>query len=105
MKKLTILLFSILISFNSYAEETEKEDVMETCSLYEELAGSIMTHRQSGTSISKIMKIVGNDELLQKMIVMAYEESRWGVEDNQKKSIENFKNKWFLMCFKSADNK
>jgi len=59
-----------------------------------------MEHRQLGTSMSKIMKLSGSDEIGRKIVVDAYENPRWSTESSIKKSIENFKNKWFLSCFK-----
>jgi len=50
--------------------------------------------------MSKIMKVSGSDEIGRKIVVDAYERSRFSTESYQKKSIENFKNEWFLSCFK-----
>jgi len=102
MKKIIATSISLLlfIPLLSYAEESKKIDPIEVCSTFEELAGLIMEHRQLGTPMSKIMKILGSDKIGRKIVVDAYEETRFSTESYQKKSIENFKNKWFLSCFK-----
>ena len=102
MKKIIATLTSLLLftPLSSYAEESKKIDPTEVCSTFEELAGLIMEHRPLGTPMSKIMKVSGSDEIGRKIVVDAYERSRFSTESYQKKSIENFKNEWFLSCFK-----
>lgn len=100
MKKIILYL---LISFGvnaSYAEVPSKKDPVSVCGSVEKLAGVIMENRQSGTSMSHLMKIAKDTKMAEEMIIEAYEQSRFSTESFQKKSIENFKSRWFLKCFK-----
>jgi len=101
LKILSTLLLSVFFGTHlSYAEEPAKTNTVELCSEVEELAGVIMERRQSGAPMSLLIKTAEGNEVAEKIIIEAYEKSRFSTESYQKKSIENFKSRWFLKCFK-----
>ena len=104
MKKLTVLLFSILISFNSYTEETTETDLIETCSKYAKMAEGIMKDRQDGvpasTQIEMPHEIGGSfSELVKLWIIQAYKIPNFSDERNKTNAIEDFANQHFLTCY------
>jgi hypothetical protein len=111
-KKIAILSFLIAYPVLSYAEEKSIPSKTEQCTEIELLANTIMTVRQAGVSMSKIMKSINTVELISEndilmnelgttLIVEAYEMSRFSSESYKKRAIEDFSNKAFLTCFKT----
>jgi len=95
---LTIIAFSF-IATSAYADDWRK-----TCDSYGGLAETIMSGRQSGTSMAKMMKVLNNDEgseLFEKLIIAAYDRPRYSTEQMQKRSIEEFRDKMYLECAKA----
>lgn len=80
-------------------DETKKnllKDKQELCKSYSELAGSIMSARQEGTEMSKLMSNSTSPEL----VVSAYELSRYTTETYKASAISDFANKAYLDCIK-----
>jgi hypothetical protein len=115
-KKIAILYFLIVYPVLSYAEEKSIPSTTEQCTEVELLANTIMTVRQAGVSMSKIMKslnaveAISEHDILQNelgtaLIVEAYEMGRFSDSDSgesyKKRAIEDFGNKAFLTCFKA----
>ena len=78
-----------------------------------------MTNRQSGVQMATVMDIAkaeaeagNNSQMLQSrvlqtmqlIIVDAYESPRFSTENYKARAISEFKNRWYLRCFK-AQNK
>jgi hypothetical protein len=110
MKKLAILLFSILISFNSYGKEITRESITDFCSGIETLAEAIMISRQEGVAVSELMKIADKStsvlsSIQRLMITEVFEKPRFTVGINKTEAIEDYKNGWFLSCYKEQIKK
>jgi len=93
-----------IIAFSFIATSVYADDWRKTCDSYGELAESIMSGRQSGTSMAKMMKVIGDNEgsdLFEKLIIAAYDSPRYSTEGMQKRSIEEFRDEVYLECAKA----
>ena len=77
----------------------------EGCTGLSSLANTIMTARQTGVSMSKLMNadfVKGSDEEVREvyefMIITAYEQTRWNSERGQQRAIRDFENDLHLGC-------
>jgi hypothetical protein len=112
--KILIVAMAILaaLSTTASAELTE-------CKMTSRFAGQVMSGRQSGVQMATVMDIAkeeaeagNNSQMLQSqelqavqlIIVDAYESPRFSTENYKARAISEFKNKWYLRCFK-AQNK
>lgn len=108
MKKIA-LIFLFSVSTSIYAQDTKTVPKSEWCSVVAELAGAIMSSRQSGVELDKVLslsnKIGENDprlkDIANQMAIEAYSENSYISEKMQKRSTTEFKNKWQLDCIKS----
>ena len=71
------------------------------------MAGSIMKSRQNEVSMAKLMKATAEDQatdaLGAEVIKDAYNTSAFRTEENQKRAVSQFENKWFMICLKAKD--
>jgi hypothetical protein len=70
------------------------------CENVADMAERIMELRQNGASAADVMAIAKGNDLLQAMTVEAYEGGRYRVEANQQREIADFRDEWYLWCFK-----
>lgn len=75
------------------------------CKASGDLAEVIMRHRQDGTAISTLMeavgdlKIPGTKDLIENVIVGAYQTPRFFSDESQKRAIQDFRNGIEGMCY------
>ena len=94
MKALTLALL-IALSTPTMASVTP-----ELCSKLSTTAGNIMLKRQEGVSMVRIMAMMGDSATLQSMVVEAYEVRRHPAPMWQEREIDDFRDKWYLTCYK-----
>lgn len=97
MKKLIIAL-SLALSAPSFAGEITKIDI---CASYSALAGVIMTKRQEGVDMAKmIAALKGGDSYDTALIIIkaAYAKPRFSLPDYQQNAIIDFKNDVMSEC-------
>ena len=96
-----ISLCTVLISSDVRGEE-------DNCAKLGELAGSVMSARQAGVPMSKIMAIARQDESISKLltaiVIAAYEAPQFSVEENRQRRVASFKNEIMLECYKAAND-
>ena len=102
----TLLLFLQSIS---NAEGITREGAVRTCTEVEKLSGIIMESRQAGVAMSKLMKVPTGDlsalkEVMGDITINAFEYPRFSTKSLKTETIENFKSKWFLSCYKGVMN-
>lgn len=73
----------------------------EFCDSIAEAAGTIMEARQEGVDVVAAMKIMSGDELMQTMVLEAYEYPKLSVKKNQEEASSEFRIKWYLICMRS----
>lgn len=99
MKK---LLIAAAMTLSLGAAADEKAD---TCSDINALAESIMSSRQAGVDMAKMMTVAKNsgiEKLARILIIAAYEQPQFNGEDYRRKSVAEFKNKVYLQCVKEV---
>ena len=94
MKALTL---ALLIALSSPALATLTPEL---CSNLSETAGTIMQKRQEGVAMVRIMDLMGDSATLQSMVVEAYEVRRHPAPMWQKREINDFRDKWYMACYK-----
>lgn len=99
MQKFITYVLLLFISLFSYAQKSDASAI-EACGEYEALASTIMSKRQFGASMSQMMGLVGDNNLVKEIVMMAYEQDRYISEGGKNRAIEEFRNKVFLDCFK-----
>lgn len=78
----------------------------QTCGLIGFSARKTMESRQAGVSMADQLRITDKflkpddpaGKLEQKIVLDAYKQPRFEVEENQQKSVEDFRDKWYLAC-------
>jgi len=100
MKALILATTLAALSFTANAED-KPSDKASSCKKISELAGRYMDLRQSGVPMADIYGTANGSELLELMIVQAYEKPQFGTEKYKLEQVSKFKNEWFLSCIKS----
>ena len=70
-----------------------------------DLAEAVMTARQNGAPISQLMEIANGQEIIVKMVLMAYGEPRYSTDEFQSRAIEDFRNLWEVGCYQAMTEK
>jgi hypothetical protein len=81
-------------------ELPDRREVAEQCRKYEGFAETLMQGRQAGIPMSTAMGS-GENELLNHLVVSAYEKPRYGTDQMQQREVEDFKNEVYLQCIKN----
>lgn len=100
MKRAIVILFSLIV-----VTPVKADSWRELCSSYSDLSEKIMTNRQSGVAMSKMMSTVDGQKdamskVIEEIIIEAYEKPRYSTERMQKRTIEDFRNSIYLTCAK-----
>ena len=98
MKALTALTLAILIALSTTALAEEEQA---SCDQIANVAKSVMSGRQAGVSMGTMVGIAKGNALIEKMVVEAFESGRYSTKEIQDRQISEFRDKWFLWCFKS----
>lgn len=108
MKGLLVGFLLIGLSLNSYgADKTppSAKDKENFCSSVSSLSEKIMSNRQQGVAMSKMLEVgQGADptlyDLAKSIVMAAYEKPRFHTKENIQRSIEDFRDEFFLACVK-----
>jgi len=76
------------------------ETKQERCTLIGKLAAIIMENRQEGVDMSKLMEI-SETELVQSLVIFAYEMPRYSSEDYKRTAVQDFANEAMGVCYGS----
>lgn len=103
MKKL----YGLAILLPLISASTNAQENLEACKSVEQLATTVMTARQLGLPMSKVMPrdSEGAGKLTQSMTIMAYEMPRFSTKDGQQKAVQDFSDRYYLECSKSVLNR
>lgn len=98
------LLAMLLVSTASFAARPSQE-TLEFCGVISKLANSVMTSRQNGVAMSKLMQAKVSDEAMNDlgalMIEQAYDSPAYGSPEYKQKAATDFENSWFSNCLKA----
>lgn len=100
MKKLFVLL-ACSLAFAASAQEPPKVDWQTKCESASRLAKTIMEGRLAGVSMSEMMSIAKEGGLSHTMIIEAYDSPRYQTPAMQRRAVEEFRDKWYLLCVKA----
>ena len=92
------MLKAILVaaSVNPTAPTAETED---RCEAIGELAGSIMTARQEGVPLSRMMGIANGNEGIIALVLQAYGQPRFSTNTVRMEAVADFHNQVELICY------
>lgn len=72
----------------------------EFCTRASELAALTMKNRQNGVTLAQALPTAGDSELLQRMVIDAYEQGAMRSPDNMIRQQQDYANEWMLHCLK-----
>lgn len=101
LMSITLMTGAIAMLFSPAIAGEKKQTPAEFCRGLESMAETIMSARQAGVAMSKVMEIVKDDEVYQGFVMDAYDISRYSTEEYRRRSIEDFKNAKYLVCMKA----
>lgn len=97
-----VFLLALSSSVAVSAAEPATKDMLEKCASISKLAEAVMTKRQDGVAMSELMKVASDgpepDQMLVRMITSAYEQRRYYTPESQKRSVEDFRDQFYLGC-------
>jgi len=96
MKTLTATTLALLMALSAPALAKPA-----SCDQIANVAKSVMSGRQGGVSMGTLVGIAKGNALIEKMVVEAYESGRYSTKEIQDRQISEFRDKWFLWCFKA----
>jgi hypothetical protein len=71
------------------------------CTVIGDLAEAIMTNRQLGIPMSRMMEINGADDLARLMVMEAYKEPRYSSDEYQRRAVQDFRNEIEVACYQA----
>ncbi len=107
MSKLYKAVIILFLSFNLLPLTNSFAGNVDVCPQLGKLATNIMRSRQSGRSISSLIKLIlpyktsdnSTYKAMKGIILIAYGMPRWYTNEMQQESIEDFRNKIELACY------
>jgi hypothetical protein len=104
MKNLLPLTLALaIISSPLLAQEPAEEPVANDayCEMISKLSEQIMSSRQKGVSLSTVLGIAKSD-MVRTIVMDAWETPRFFMESLSQREIDDFRDKWHLLCLKSV---
>lgn len=81
-------------------------DKAEYCATISKLSETVMTTRQRGISLNQMLEVTSEatagDELAKQMILDAFDQPRFSTASLQVRTIEDFRDKWTLICHRTT---
>ena len=97
MKKLLAVTLLITSFF------THSEPVSEICSGAHDLAKVVMQLRQQNISIVSVLSKIEADEMTKNIIILAYEKPLYSTQEMKDKTVADFANEVFMICYKATN--
>lgn len=97
MKKIALILTLVL---STSALAAEPAPMSELCPKIAELSRSVMTARQAGVSMRKVMDVATSPFTVD-IITEAYGHPAYTTPEYKEKTIQDFEDQWYLKCIKS----
>lgn len=103
MRMIFSIFVVVLFAVPIFAEEKMDKNSMQ-CLVFKAMASATMESRQAGLPIETALERVKGQawfsEAMTNIILDAYSQPRYSTESEQKESIEEFGNKYFIDCMK-----
>lgn len=93
----------VTLSTNVALAAKPSDETLSYCKTLAEMAGSIMKNRQDEVPLAERMKVISGgepdlNELGAVIIKDAYSTSALRTDEDQKRAVSEFKEKWFSLC-------
>ena len=95
---LKVITFALTLVATPLTAETE-----DNCVSIGELAHAIMGARQSGVDLGRAMRLAGGNELVEAIVLMAYNEPRFSSDQYRQRAATDFANTWMLACYEQSN--
>lgn len=84
--------------------DSDRPEWAETCTSVAEMAGIIMSRRQEGASMSKVMDAATNSgsSVAEEMVIEAYDSPAYSTDDYRESAVTEFTNTWYSKCLKEV---
>lgn len=102
-KLLSLTLALTILSSPLLAQEPAEEpvDPDEYCEVISRLSEKVMESRQAGVPLSNALGVAKTD-LSRMMVLEAWQTPRYSIESLSQREIDDFRDKWHLLCLKSV---
>ena len=75
----------------------------DACKMTGDIAEKMMMARQLGVSMQSVMA-AAESPLRKAMVMDAYEVPRYATDEFQKRKAQDFRDKWYMSCYKSSQD-
>ena len=96
MKKLIMAVVIVMSSMSVQAEQASCEQIAS-------LAESVMKARQGGSSMASLIAVAGESGIAKLMVESAFEVSRYSTDKFKNRTISDFRDEWYLICYQSRN--
>lgn len=104
MKKIVLLVVAFM--FLPATSFSEDGNWRELCEGYAGLAATVMGKRLDGVPMQAMVKAVikdgSVDQDIERMVTEAYDSPRFTTEEHKRRAVEEFRDRWYLLCYKAA---
>lgn len=99
MKAIKMIALAALLPLAAQADTITAEYCNDTLA---PLTEAVMKGRQNGVSLGEMMKIAGDSESMQSIVMAAFKQSAYNTESVKDKVIRDFRDEWHLACLQLA---
>jgi len=97
-----LLIATVLLASPASSQNLSPQDA---CTVFGELAASVMTARQNGVPLSRVLGVMEQEgdtnDLLREIIMGAYEKMRFATPSNQQRAVDDYRNEVETTCFRA----
>lgn len=97
----SLVLGLVLAVSNPHPVAAQEATPQENCAVLADLAEVIMESRQIGVPLGEALALAGGNELIEAVVMSAWERPRFSVPENQQREAEEFRDNWHLACLQS----
>ena len=102
MKNLLIgLVLSVAVSAPVFADEAPSVN----CTELSGVARAVMSARQTGVPMHKVMAVAGDNVIYKRFVMESFEEHQYSSKSVRDQVINEYGNKWHLICLKAFGEK
>ena len=104
MKRWAMVAALVLAAGTAWAAAVDDETKMKNCASWGSIAEGVMTARHNGTPMQNLMEKMADtpevNRITRAIIIEAYESPRFTSPEYASRSVENFRDRWYLICIK-----
>lgn len=73
-----------------------------TCEQIHDAAEAFMEARQSGVSVTDMMEVAGDDQVIRNMVIGAYSVTEYHTPEYQRRAVREYAEAWYIGCVKRS---